>query len=183
MILADVDILKLIRSKELIVTEFREQNLRPNGIRVHLSNEVITYASDQVVDLRNSVEVSTIKLQIDEDQGYILKPNEFILMATKEQILTPKNIIGYLEGRSTIARLGLSIHCTSGVIDNMYGEKRSIVLEIKNTGPLSVRLYPNAPIGMLMFHQLTNDVQQAAQSQYKNQDSVQGPNLRFTNGG
>ncbi|MDQ0173376.1 dCTP deaminase [Paenibacillus tundrae] len=183
MILADVDIMKLIENDNLRISPFDIQNLRPNGVRVHISNEIITYDRNQTIDMSKPEKLRYTTNIIDPVAGFILSPNEFILMSTLETIKTPRDIVGYLEGRSTIARLGLSIHCTSGIIDNLYEEPRSIILEIKNNGPLSIKLYPGLPIGMMLFHQLSSPVEQDVQKQYFRQDKVTVPNLEFIHEG
>jgi deoxycytidine triphosphate deaminase len=83
-----------------------------------------------------------------------------------------------VDGRSTVARIGLSIHCTSGTIDGNFEEARTIVLEMKNQGPFDIVLRHRTALAMLSFHQLTTDIEQSTQKQYQGQDGVVAPNLK-----
>lgn len=91
---------------------------------------------------------------------------------------SPRNIVCHLEGRSTVARVGLAIHCTSGIIDGNFDEPRSIVLEIKNQGPFEIVLRYKTALAMLSFTQLTSEIEQNAQKQYQGQAGVAPPNLK-----
>ena len=112
------------------------------------------------------------------DEGYILKPGEFVLGTTYESIQLPKNLVGKLDGRSTIARLGILIHCSSDTIDGNHEQPRSIVLEIKNIGNFNIVLKQRTPMAMFVFSTLSGEIQQKSQTQYENQTGVQPPNLK-----
>jgi len=88
---------------------------------------------------------------------FCLEPGEFILAMTHEKITIPRNLIALVEGRSTYARLGLSMHQTAPWIQP--GWSGPIVLEIKNHGPVKVELTPllDRPC-QLSFFQLTSAV-------------------------
>jgi len=182
MILSDKTIREYIDCGKIeILPQFDHADIRPTGIRLHLSEELLVPIEGQTIDLSSDVEVQFQRITI-ADTGYYLKPNMFVLGSTSERILTPSNIVCHLEGRSTIARLGLSIHCTSGVIDSTHDEARSIVLEIKNSGPFEIILKPRGAIAMLLFSELTEPISQRSQSQYKGQQAVLPPNLKYIKG-
>jgi dCTP deaminase len=73
-------------------------------------------------------------------ESYVLSPGELILALTHESITVPKNMIALVEGRSTYARVGLSMHQTAPWIQP--GWSGQIVLEIANLGPLKIELTP-----------------------------------------
>ena len=179
MILSDATIEQYIDSGKIkILPEFKKSDIRPTGIRLHLVDEILVPVENQIVDLGIPSDIKFERIIIPEE-GYQLEPGTFILGATFECIKTPRHIVCHLEGRSTIARLGLSIHCTSGVIDNNHDEPRSIVLEIKNSGPFRLIIRSGIPIGMLLFNELSQPINQRSQSQYKGQYSVEPPNTYF----
>jgi len=179
MILSDTTLKKMLEKGEIkIYPEVEEYNIRPTGIRVHLGKEILVPIEGQVVDITKPIDLEYEKIDVSIND-FILEPNMFILGSTHEKISTPPNIIGHLEGRSTVARVGMAIHCTSGVIDSMHDEPRTIVLEIKNWGNFSLKITPYMPLGMLLFSELTAEISQQSQSQYKNQDTVVAPNLHF----
>jgi dCTP deaminase len=179
MILSDNAIMKLVASGDIeVIPALDKSHVRPVGIRMHLAHQILIPEPGQIVDPTMPVQLAYKELDLPED-GYVLEPGSFVLGSTYEKIRTPNDIVGHLEGRSTIARLGLSIHCTSGIIDSMYDEPRSIVLEMKNQGVYRIILKYKMPIGMLLLSKMTCAVQQSSQDQYRNQTSVVAPNLMF----
>jgi dCTP deaminase len=103
----------------------------------------------------------TKELKIRDDFGkretFALDPGEFVLAMTHEKITVPKNLIALVEGRSTYARVGLSMHQTAPWIQP--GWSGPIVLEIKNHGPVCVELTPllDRPC-QLTFFQITREL-------------------------
>lgn len=179
MFFSDATIKKLIEEKRIeIYPKIDSDDIRPTGIRVHLNDEILIPVENQIIDLESTNDILYDRKKINEN-GFILKKNMFILGSTIERIKTARDILGHLEGRSTIARLGLQIHCTSGVIDSNYDDPRTVVLEIKNIGLFDLILRPGIPIGMLLLSQLSEPIIQKSQSQYRNQDGVEPPNIKF----
>lgn len=108
-------------------------------------------------------------------QSYLLEPNEFVMAMTHESVRVPRNLIALVEGRSTYARVGLSMHQTAPWIQP--GWSGPIVLEIRNSGPLQIELTPlvDRPC-QLSFLRLSGDVPEEkaygarAGDVYKDQD-------------
>lgn len=73
-------------------------------------------------------------------KAYCIEPEEFILAQTYEHIYMPRNLIARVEGRSTYARVGLSMHETAPWLQP--GWDGQITLEIRNSGPLHIELMP-----------------------------------------
>lgn len=73
-------------------------------------------------------------------KAYCIEPDEFILAQTYEHIWIPRNLIARVEGRSTYARVGLSMHETAPWLQP--GWDGQITLEIRNSGPLQIELMP-----------------------------------------
>jgi dCTP deaminase len=78
--------------------------------------------------------------ELGKRESYDLSPGEFILGITYESVRIPPNLIARVEGRSSYARLGLSMHQTAPWIQP--GFNAPIVLEIANIGSLTVKLTP-----------------------------------------
>lgn len=93
----------------------------------------------------------------DKREPFTLEPNEFVLAMTHESITVPRSLIAMVEGRSTYARLGLSMHQTAPWIQP--GWSGPIVLEIMNNGPLKIQLTPiiDRPCQLTFFH-LTSEL-------------------------
>jgi dCTP deaminase len=75
-----------------------------------------------------------------ECENFVLKPGDFVLALTHETIQIPSDLIGLVEGRSTYARMGLTMHQTAPWIQP--GWRGQITLEIRNAGPLQISLTP-----------------------------------------
>jgi dCTP deaminase len=117
------------------------------------------------------------------EEEFYLNPGEFVLAATYETIQTAPTILAILDGRSTIARLGLTVHITASIIDGTYGAPHAATLEIKNIGNFIIRLKYKDPIAMMLFAELKGPVTQKQQSQYQqNPGKVMPPNLQFKTG-
>jgi len=178
MILSDKKIFELIDTKKLIIEpNFDKKNIRPTGIRFHLGEDILIPVSGQTVDITRSDQPKYDHVKILGD-GYVLKPGDFVLGHTYERIQVPRNIVASLDGRSTVARIGLSIHCTSHMADGNFEVPNVITLEIKNEGNFNIILKPMIPIGMFVLHELTDEIQQDVQFQYKNQFTVLPPDLK-----
>lgn len=178
MILSDVTIAEFLKKGKIVVLpEFDQKDIRPAGIRLHLGSGLLVPEKGQVIDLAGSGEVSYKEIEIEKN-GYELKPDEFVLGSTFERFQVPRDIVCHVDGRSTVARVGLSIHCTSQVIDGNFDEPRTIVLEMKNIGPSTLLLRPRFAIAMLTFSQLTAPIAQKSQEQYRGQRGVRAPNLK-----
>lgn len=106
-------------------------------------------------------------------QRYTLKPGDFILAQTYETVSVPKNLIGRVEGRSTYARMGLSMHQTAPWL--APGWSGQIILEIMNNGPFEIALTPlrDRPC-QVTFFQLTRDVPPSALYGSRSTDVYQG---------
>lgn len=177
MILSDKTILEYINSgKIIILPEFNIANIRPAGVRMHLGKELLVPKKNLTVNFEKEDQELFEKIEIPE-QGFVLKPDEFVLASTYEKFQVPRNIVCHIEGRSTVARLGLAIHCTSGIVDGNFEEPRTVVLEIKNISPFNLILKYMLAVAMVSFSELTTNITQASQKQYKGQSGVVAPNL------
>lgn len=90
---------------------------------------------------------------IRDDDTFVLHPGELALGITLESITMPDDLVGWLDGRSSLARLGLMVHVTAHRIDP--GWSGNIVLEFFNSGKLPLALRPGMAIGAMSFETLT----------------------------
>lgn len=152
MILVDWQISNLINDKRIIIDPFSETNIQPNSYDITLSHTFVTYDFDISSVVVDPYDYNTYK-HLGKTQTIseiTIAPNCFILGATLEHIALPSNIAAEVNGKSSLARLGLSIHQTGGWID--AGFTGTITLEIKNVSPYSIKLHAGMPIGQLVFH-------------------------------
>lgn len=98
-------------------------------------------------------QVMSDEIFIQDDQAFFLHPGELALAVTYEDVTLPADIVGWLDGRSSLARLGLMVHVTAHRIDPGWSGK--IVLEFYNSGKLPLALRPKMTIGALNFERLS----------------------------
>lgn len=118
--------------------------------------------------------VMSDEIAIAEDKAFFLHPGELALAVTLESVSLPANMVGWLDGRSSLARLGLMVHVTAHRIDP--GWNGNIVLEFFNSGKLPLALRPNMKIGALSFELLSSAAEKPYHSRtdakYKGQDGA-----------
>lgn len=160
MILSDRDILKFIKSGDIEITPFDRTCLGTNSYDVRLASTLLVYV-DPRLDCK--VEPRTREIHIQEE-GWTLYPGELYLAATVEYTATRKHI-PFLEGKSSLGRLGLSIHVTAGKGD--VGFCGTWTAELTVVRPL--RIYAGMPIGQLIYHEVSSlpEVDYASKSSQK----------------
>ena len=165
--------------KIIVLPEFEQKNIRPLGIRIHLAKDILVPEPGQTVSISGSEELKYKEIDLTREEFY-LEPGGFILGATYEAVQTPADVVSLLDGRSTVARLGLTTHVTAAVLDGTFEVPHVSVLEIKNLGNFRVRLQHKDPIAMMIFAELKEPVVKKINSRYGGgQSKVTPPNLRF----
>lgn len=182
MFLSHISIEEYINSGRLIIgPNFDKKNIRPVGIHIHLGKEILVPKPDQSASISGGEDLHYDKIDLTQAE-FILNPGDFVLGATYESIETDGSILPLLDGRSTVARLGITTHVTAAICDGALGAPNIVVLEIKNVGNFKIHLRYQDPIAMMCFVQLTTPVVQKQQTQYAQQLGVAPPNLQFKTG-
>jgi dCTP deaminase len=182
MFLSHQTIEKYIDEGKIIVKpDFDKKNIRPVGLRIHLAKNILIPEPNQTVEINGTQSPKYKEIDLTKEYFY-LEPDQFILGATYEAIQTPPNVLAILDGRSTVARLGITTHITASISDGTFEMPHVVVLEIKNVGNFRVRLKFKDPIAMMVFTELKEPVVQKIQSQYEGQSKATPPNLNFKKG-
>jgi len=159
--LSDADILEAIRKGKIIIDPFREENVGPASVDLTLSSRFALFEKGQLIDSRRLDE--TAKMQaINAKGGEIeLKPGQFILAKTVEKIAVSRDIAATLEGRSSIARLGIFVHA-AGLVNPGSGLTKPVpmVLEVFSQNSSPVKLYPGMKIVQIIFYKLSSPAKQ-----------------------
>lgn len=150
MILTDREILQAIETKDIVIEPFKPESLGTNSYDVHLSKYLALY-EDAVLDAKKH---NTIKELLIPEEGIVLQPGTLYLGATQEYTET-HNAVPFLEGKSSVGRLGIDIHATAGKGD--VGFCNFWTLEISCTMP--VRVYAGMPIGQLIYFAVKGDIE------------------------
>ncbi len=149
MILTDQQILEEIKTGTIIIEPFRDDCLGTNSYDVHLSKYLATYKNREL-DAKKHNEINIF--EIGED-GFLLQPNTLYLGATEEYTETHAHV-PFLEGKSSVGRLGIDIHATAGKGD--VGFCNHWTLEISVSQP--VRIYAGMPVGQLIYFEVKGGI-------------------------
>ncbi len=164
--LCDRDILDYIKQGKITIEpEPGEDMVSGVTVDVRLGNSfrVFEHHAAPYIDLsgpRQDVSsqldaVMSDEIYVKDGDAFFLHPGELALAVTHESITLPPNIVGWLDGRSSLARLGLMVHVTAHRIDP--GWSGNIVLEFYNSGKLPLALRPNMRIGAVSFEVMSGD--------------------------
>ena len=150
MILTDKKILEQIARKEIVIEPFRPECLGTNSYDVHLGKYLAVYR-ERVRDARKHNQVDLLEIP---EEGFVLQAGTLYLGVTEEYTET-HNAVPFLEGKSSIGRLGIDIHATAGKGD--VGFSNTWTLEISVVQP--VRVYAGMPIGQLIYFNIDGDIE------------------------
>ncbi|MDP4999006.1 MAG: dCTP deaminase [Saprospiraceae bacterium] len=150
MILSDKKILESIERGEIVIEPFDRKNLGTNSYDVHLGKTLAIY-KDHILDARKHNPIEYLEIP---DSGFVLHPNTLYLGVTLEYTET-HNAVPFLEGKSSVGRLGIDIHATAGKGD--VGFCNTWTLEISCTHP--VRVYAGMPIGQLIYFKVDGEIE------------------------
>lgn len=156
MILSDRDILKELKSGEIVIKPFKKACVQPASYDVHLGNVFLIFNVNQnfVIDPKVPSKNLMKEIEIKGDEAFILHPGEFALGMLIEETGVSDKLVGRLEGKSSLGRLGLIIHTTAGFLD--AGNCLRMTLELFNAGRIPIKLYHKMPIGQMAFEYLSS---------------------------
>jgi dCTP deaminase len=150
MILVDWQIVDRIKRGFIRIDPFDPVYVQPNSLDIRLGTHFVWYdEGDDVIDPYNPESIAANVREMNAP-SIDIEPGKFLLAETLECISLPDNIVATIEGKSSIARLGIALHQTGGWID--AGFRGTITLEISNANQRPVRLYAGMPIGQLVFY-------------------------------
>ncbi len=161
-ILSDRSLREQLDAGRIVVDPLDDALIQPSSIDVRISHLFRVFRNhtrgviDVKEDLQNLTELVEIPVGEDGvgDEAFMLHPGEFVLGSTYERIAVPDDLVGRVEGKSSLGRLGLLIHSTAGFID--AGFDGHITLELANVASLPITLYPGMKIGQVSFMQMTS---------------------------
>ena len=176
MMLSGEDIHRAIENGSLSIEPFFPKSVRPAGITLHLGETLLRPKPGNVVDIKNKIIPEYETINLADDKPYILESRGFVLGATLEAVTVGNNIGFLIEGRSTLARVGLTIVQTAMLVYPGH-TNRSITLELANHGPNSILLYPRMKIARAAIFELKTPSKQGydVDGKYRKQKKVGPP--------
>ena len=152
----------------IIIDPFDDQRLNPNSYNLTLHDEVMIY-EEVVLDMRKRNRVRRFPIP---ENGLVLESHRLYLARTAEHTET-HNLVPMIEGRSSIARLGLFVHVTAGFGD--VGFCGFWTLEMFAVQP--VRVYPGISICQIFYHQIDGPIQEYSSDKYQDSRDIQPSRL------
>jgi dCTP deaminase len=154
-ILSDRTIRDEIAAGRIVIEPFEPGCVQPSSVDLHLDRWFRVFRNHTLghIDVRQNLEELTELVEIEEDNPFILHPGEFVLGSTIERVALPDDLVGRLEGKSSLGRLGLLIHSTAGFVD--AGWDGQLTLELSNVASLPITLYAGMKIGQISFMRMT----------------------------
>ena len=156
MVLSDRTIKEEIARGRIVIEPLDQSCIQPASVDVHLDRKLLVFRSWRspfYIDVKQNIENLTEIVEIEDEEPFFLQPGEFVLGSTFEDITIPDDIVGRLEGKSSLGRIGLLIHSTAGYVDP--GWQGRLTLELSNVAKLPITLYYGMKIGQISFLRLT----------------------------
>lgn len=168
MILSDKTLMKMLEQKELVVEPIEKEQIQPASIDIRLGNtfSIVEDTSTGIINLENEIKYKTIT-----SDTYILLPNQFVLATTMEYFDLPDDLTAFVEGRSSLGRMGLFIQ-NAGWVDP--GFKGEITLELYNANRCAIELKAGRRVGQLVFAKMDDRAINPYNGKYQGQRGATG---------
>lgn len=156
MLLSDRDIRAALDQGRIRLEPLDRALVQPASIDVRLDRVFRLFDNHKypVIDPACPQPGLTHRVEVPDEEPFVLHPGEFVLGATMERVTLSDDLAARLEGKSSLGRLGLLTHSTAGFIDP--GFSGHVTLELSNTATMPILLYPGMRVGQLCFFQLSS---------------------------
>ena len=172
MILSDQSLFKMIKNKELVISSTSEKSIQSASIDLRLGREFALLKYWEHTDILNFTEdPEYLKINADE---FVVPAHTFVLGITMETIQLPSSVTAFLEGRSTIGRMGLFIQNAGWVAPGFKGQ---IVLELYNANTMPIRLTAGHRICQIVLCEMDQKPKKPYQGKYQDQKGLVGSHV------
>ena len=139
-ILSDGTIRRLVGEGRLRIDPWDPEMVQPASVDLKLGSSFRVFHNHriQVIDLADPPTDLTEQVTVDNGDSFVIHPNEFVLGRTEEWVELPDDVVGRIEGKSSLGRLGLIVHATAGFVDP--GFQGTLTLEITNFNSVPIVL-------------------------------------------
>ncbi len=168
MILSDRTITTLLNDKTLSISPLETNQIQPASVDIRLGNtfSIVEDSPSGILTLDREITYKTICADT-----YLLLPGQFVLATTMEYFRLPQNLTAFVEGRSSLGRLGLFIQNAGWVDPGFEGE---ITLELYNANRCAIQLSSGRRVGQLVFAQMDAPAQNPYHGKYQGQRGATG---------
>ncbi len=157
-VLSDRTIREEIEKGRIAIDPLDDGAVQPASVDLRLSGSfrVFRSSSKPFIDVRQPVDDLAELVEIGADEPFVIQPGTFFLGSTLETVTLPDDIVGRVDGKSSLGRLGLLVHATAGYIDP--GWTGRLTLELSNQSQMPIALYRGMRIAQISFLRLTTPV-------------------------
>ncbi len=168
MVLSDKTILKMLNDHSLKIAPLEKEQIQPASVDIRLGDtfSVVEDSPQGIITMKDEIHYKVIK-----SNTYILLPHQFVLATTMEYIELPDNLTAFVEGRSSLGRMGLFIQ-NAGWVDP--GFKGEITLELYNANRCAIELVCGRRVGQLVFAQMDDTALNPYNGKYQGQVGATG---------
>ncbi|MBR5683529.1 MAG: dCTP deaminase [Ruminococcus sp.] len=168
MILSDKTISRMLREKSLVIEPITDDQIQPASVDVRLGNtfSVVEDTPTGIITLNSEIKYKTITAD-----KYLILPGQFVLATTMEYFELPDDLTAFVEGRSSLGRLGLFIQNAGWVDPGFRGE---ITLELFNANRCAIELQCGRRVGQLVFAQMDDCALNPYRGKYQGQKGATG---------
>ena len=168
MVLSDKTIMKMLQEGTLSVSPLEEGQIQPASVDIRLGSmfSIIEDLPTGVINLEEEIQYRTM-----ETDRYVLLPGQFVLATTMEYIELPDYLTAFVEGRSSLGRMGLFIQNAGWVDPGFRGE---ITLELFNANRCAIELKAGRRVGQLVFAEMDGSALHPYQGKYQGQTGATG---------
>lgn len=154
-VLSGEQIREYLKLGKIVIEPFEKKLVGPSQVDLRLGSKFRVFKNSGVVDPFNQESIKRNTKLIDtRGKPFTLQSGQLVLGVTRERVAVPNDLVASIEGRSSIARMGVFIHISSGHVNPGSGVKGAfpVTLEILNMNPSPVKLYPGMRICQLLFY-------------------------------
>lgn len=168
MILSDKTIMKMIKEKTLTIDPITDEQIQPASVDIRLGNtfSVVDDSPSGIITLEKEIQYKTITADT-----YLIMPGQFVLASTMEYFELPDHLTAFVEGRSSLGRMGLFIQ-NAGWVDP--GFKGEITLELYNANRCAIELKAGRRVGQLVFAEMDDAAIHPYNGKYQGQTGATG---------
>lgn len=168
MVLSDFTLKQMLKSGELVVEPLTPEQIQPASIDLRLGRHFLKVDENCVESIDMNEKIRYIEIERDE---IVIPPHSFLLATTMEYIKLPKDITAFVEGRSSIGRMGLFIQNAGWVDAGFEGE---ITLELFNANRLPIKLVAGRRVCQLVFARMDREAENPYNGKYQRQRKATG---------
>ena len=168
MILSDKTITEMLKSRELVIEPLNADQIQPASVDVRLGNtfSIVDDTPSGIITLNSQITYKTIT-----SDRYLILPGQFVLATTMEYFELPDDLTAFVEGRSSLGRMGLFIQNAGWVDPGFHGE---ITLELFNANRCAIELQAGRRVGQLVFAKMDSAALNPYRGKYQGQKGATG---------